>query len=56
MLLSLGTRLRPPHLQAFFTNEAVVAIAETTVANIRIFAEGKQGASHPNSIYQAPKL
>lgn len=51
-----GHQVATPNAQAFFTNEAVVAIAETTVSNIRLFGEGKQGTTHPNSVYQAPKL
>ena len=38
--------------QAFLTREALDAIANTTVANIEAWKNGKKGKAHPNSIYQ----
>lgn len=41
--------------QAFFTKEAVDKIIETTIENLALFADGKTGISHPNTILPMPK-
>jgi D-lactate dehydrogenase len=41
--------------QAFFTKEAVDKIVSTTLENLRDYAHGKTGLSHPNNCIPTPK-
>eukprot|EP00611_Tribonema_gayanum_P008787 TRINITY_DN1841_c0_g2_i2.p1 TRINITY_DN1841_c0_g2~~TRINITY_DN1841_c0_g2_i2.p1 ORF type:complete len:511 (-),score=142.39 TRINITY_DN1841_c0_g2_i2:352-1884(-) len=49
-LLSFHNVILTAH-QAFFTQDAITNIVNTTLANIRDYMEGKTGREHPNSIY-----
>jgi D-lactate dehydrogenase len=39
--------------QAYLTNEALTNIADTTLANVKEFANGKRGAELTNAVTEA---